>query len=227
MICRSHRAPRSSGRGSRRWRHERTRRRRAAAAPWGRRSPRFRASSTRAARRRPGSQPARTWLVVVELEDGDGRIGVGTAGFGNPGGDRDPSPARAARRRPARRTRSAHIWETMYRSTLNIGRRGVVLHAISAIDIALWDLLGEAARRAGLRPARRQGAARRSPRMRAGCTRPRTSTRSRARRRRGPRRASSPSSSGSRTGRSTAARGSRGTSSWCERSWTRSAPAST
>src|SRR5882724_10613430 len=31
-----------------------------------------------------GLAPARTWLVVVELEDADGLTGVGTAGFGNP-----------------------------------------------------------------------------------------------------------------------------------------------
>ena len=31
----------------------------------------------------------------------------------------------------------------MYRATLNIGRRGVVMHAISAVDIALWDLFGK------------------------------------------------------------------------------------
>ena len=31
-----------------------------------------------------GLPPARTWLVVVELEDEAGRVGVGTAGFGNP-----------------------------------------------------------------------------------------------------------------------------------------------
>src|SRR5581483_10124108 len=36
------------------------------------------------------------------------------------------------------------IWETMYRSTLNHGRKGLVLAAISAVDIALWDLKGQA-----------------------------------------------------------------------------------
>jgi len=34
------------------------------------------------------------------------------------------------------------IWEAMYRSTLNHGRKGMVLAAISAVDIALWDLKG-------------------------------------------------------------------------------------
>src|SRR5262249_22980773 len=34
------------------------------------------------------------------------------------------------------------IWETMYRATINHGRKGMVLAAISAVDIALWDLKG-------------------------------------------------------------------------------------
>ena len=34
------------------------------------------------------------------------------------------------------------LWETMYRFTLNHGRKGLVLAAISAVDIALWDLKG-------------------------------------------------------------------------------------
>ena len=35
-----------------------------------------------------------------------------------------------------------YLWEKMYRSTLVWGRRGLLLRAISAVDIALWDLLG-------------------------------------------------------------------------------------
>jgi L-rhamnonate dehydratase len=80
--------------------------------------------------------------VVVELEDAEGYVGVGTAGFGNPAAVeivRQLEPL-VVGRRP---TEVAHVWELMYRSSLNIGRRGVVLHAISAIDIALWDLLGK------------------------------------------------------------------------------------
>lgn len=35
-------------------------------------------------------------------------------------------------------------WDDMYRYTQVFGRRGITLHAISAIDIALWDILGKA-----------------------------------------------------------------------------------
>ena len=36
------------------------------------------------------------------------------------------------------------IWELMYRSTINIGRKGLLLEAISGVDIALWDIMGKA-----------------------------------------------------------------------------------
>ena len=36
------------------------------------------------------------------------------------------------------------LWESMYRSTLNYGRKGLVTEAISAADIALWDIMGKA-----------------------------------------------------------------------------------
>ena len=35
------------------------------------------------------------------------------------------------------------LWERMYDLTSYYGRRGVVIHAISAVDIALWDLRGK------------------------------------------------------------------------------------
>jgi L-alanine-DL-glutamate epimerase-like enolase superfamily enzyme len=37
------------------------------------------------------------------------------------------------------------LWQLMYEATSYYGRRGVVIHAISAIDIALWDIRGKAA----------------------------------------------------------------------------------
>lgn len=35
------------------------------------------------------------------------------------------------------------LWDEMYDATSYYGRRGVVIHAISALDIALWDLRGK------------------------------------------------------------------------------------
>ncbi|KAI6649790.1 L-galactonate dehydratase-like [Oopsacas minuta] len=34
------------------------------------------------------------------------------------------------------------MWDQMYKSTINYGRKGLPLQAISAVDLALWDLLG-------------------------------------------------------------------------------------
>jgi len=36
------------------------------------------------------------------------------------------------------------LWERMYQHSWYLGRRGVALHAISGIDIAVWDILGRA-----------------------------------------------------------------------------------
>lgn len=36
------------------------------------------------------------------------------------------------------------LWGKMYNSTVNIGRKGLVLEAISGVDIAIWDVIGKA-----------------------------------------------------------------------------------
>ncbi len=36
------------------------------------------------------------------------------------------------------------LWDIMWRSTMSYGRMGVVINAISAVDIALWDIAGKA-----------------------------------------------------------------------------------
>jgi D-arabinonate dehydratase len=41
---------------------------------------------------------------------------------------------------------SEHLWSEMYRQSIQAGRRGAALRAMSAIDIALWDIRGKAAR---------------------------------------------------------------------------------
>jgi D-arabinonate dehydratase len=45
----------------------------------------------------------------------------------------------------ARALDSSALWAEMYRQSIQAGRRGAALRAISAIDIALWDLRGKAA----------------------------------------------------------------------------------
>jgi L-alanine-DL-glutamate epimerase-like enolase superfamily enzyme len=73
------------------------------------------------------------------------------------------------------------LWETMYRTTLNHGRKGLVLNTISAVDIALWDLKGACS--ASRSTTCWAGAcARRSPCTPAASTRPRIWTRSPPRR---------------------------------------------
>jgi L-rhamnonate dehydratase len=39
-----------------------------------------------------------------------------------------------------------YLWQQMYRRTIAFGRKGVAMTAISAVDIALWDLLGKSAK---------------------------------------------------------------------------------
>ncbi len=38
------------------------------------------------------------------------------------------------------------LWQNMYRKTMAFGRKGIGMVAISAIDIALWDILGKSAK---------------------------------------------------------------------------------
>ncbi len=39
---------------------------------------------------------------------------------------------------------SEFLWQHMYRQTMAFGRKGVTMVAISAVDIAIWDLMGKA-----------------------------------------------------------------------------------
>jgi L-alanine-DL-glutamate epimerase-like enolase superfamily enzyme len=39
--------------------------------------------------------------------------------------------------------RREELWEMMYRATIPFGRRGAAIEAISAIDVALWDVAGK------------------------------------------------------------------------------------
>jgi L-rhamnonate dehydratase len=37
-----------------------------------------------------------------------------------------------------------YLWQSMYRKTIAFGRKGIVMVAISAVDVAIWDLIGKA-----------------------------------------------------------------------------------
>ncbi len=79
--------------------------------------------------------------LVVEVEADSGVVGFGVTTAGEPG-------AWIVERHLARFLEGApvtaieKIWDQMYRSTLFYGRKGLVLNVISAVDLALWDLLG-------------------------------------------------------------------------------------
>lgn len=83
-------------------------------------------------------------VVLVEVATDDGRVGLGTAGAFTSAAktiiDTHLTPLLVGE--DARRIE--HLWDKMYRSTVRFGRRGAAICAISAIDIALWDLKGKA-----------------------------------------------------------------------------------
>lgn len=86
-------------------------------------------------------------FVVVEISARDGGpVGLGYAYAGTSGG-RLAADAVADLLTPVLRGADEHdilgLWERMYQETLLAGRRGVVLRALSAVDIALWDLLAK------------------------------------------------------------------------------------
>lgn len=80
--------------------------------------------------------------LVVEIEAEDGTIGFAVTTGGEPA-------AFIVEKHLARflEGRSPHdvekIWDQMYFSTQYYGRKGLVVNAISGVDLALWDLLGK------------------------------------------------------------------------------------
>jgi L-alanine-DL-glutamate epimerase-like enolase superfamily enzyme len=82
--------------------------------------------------------------TVVEVEADDGTVGVGTAGAFH-GGARDlvvSTYADLVLGEDPRR--HEHLWQRMYRTTVRFGRSGTAVCALSALDIACWDLHGRA-----------------------------------------------------------------------------------
>ncbi|MEA3407592.1 MAG: enolase C-terminal domain-like protein [Chloroflexota bacterium] len=92
----------------------------------------------------PGYKPRTPGSVLVEIESDDGLVGLGLGGGGHPGAyviehylkplllGQDP-------------VKTQSLWERMYRATIRYGQAGIVLMAMSGIDLALWDLRGKQA----------------------------------------------------------------------------------
>ena len=79
--------------------------------------------------------------MVVEVEADDGTIGVGVSIGGEPACFIiENHLSRFIEGEDPRNVE--RIWDQMFRATLNYGRKGLPLQAISAVDLALWDLLG-------------------------------------------------------------------------------------
>lgn len=80
--------------------------------------------------------------VVVEVELKDGTVGIGCSIGGEPA-------CYIIEKHLARFVEGQDIcniemmWDQMWRATLPYGRKGLAVHAISAVDLALWDCLGK------------------------------------------------------------------------------------
>ena len=80
--------------------------------------------------------------LVVEVEAEDGTTGVGVSIGGEPGCFIvEKHLSRFIEGQDPRNVEL--IYDQMFRSTLNYGRKGLPIQAISAVDLALWDLLGK------------------------------------------------------------------------------------
>jgi L-rhamnonate dehydratase len=80
--------------------------------------------------------------LVVEIEADTGEVGFAVTTAGDIGAFIvERHLARFLEGRPV--TQIEKIWDQMYNATIYYGRRGIVLNAISAVDLALWDLLGK------------------------------------------------------------------------------------
>jgi L-rhamnonate dehydratase len=94
------------------------------------------------AQAKPGGWFGDAFNTLVEIETSDGAVGVGTAGAFTGaafGVLRDDVPDLVLGQDP---TRHEHLWQRLYRTMIRFGRSGVAVSALSAVDIACWDVHG-------------------------------------------------------------------------------------
>ena len=82
-----------------------------------------------------------SWLVV-EIKTDEGHVGYGNAGLCPDITQSIIDTKLAALLIGENPLNTEYLYEKMYRSTVAYGRKGAALAAISAVDIALWDIKG-------------------------------------------------------------------------------------
>ena len=82
--------------------------------------------------------------IVVELETSDGVVGVAPS-VGGPAAAFlvERHLARFVEGKPVTREGIEEAWDQLYAASLYYGRRGLAVFAISALDLAFWDVLGK------------------------------------------------------------------------------------
>src|SRR5215468_7291097 len=93
-----------------------------------------------------GGMQARRGALLVEIETDERVVGIGEAGVG--GGATAGVIEKVLRPMLIGEDPLLieGLWQRMFARTRQFGRRGVVMNAISGIDIALWDIAGKVAR---------------------------------------------------------------------------------
>lgn len=80
--------------------------------------------------------------VIVEVELDDGTVGIGCSIGGEPACFIiEKHLSRFVEGQDVRNVE--RLWDQMWRATIPYGRKGLALHAISAVDLAIWDCLGK------------------------------------------------------------------------------------
>jgi L-alanine-DL-glutamate epimerase-like enolase superfamily enzyme len=84
--------------------------------------------------------------LLVEIETDSGIVGIGEAGIGGGVTAGVIEKVLAPLLRGEDPLLIEHLWQKMFARTRQYGRRGLVMQAISGIDIALWDIAGKIAK---------------------------------------------------------------------------------
>jgi L-rhamnonate dehydratase len=85
------------------------------------------------------------WLIVEIFTD-DGHVGIGNAALAPPITKQVIDLYLKPLLIGADPWNIEFLWQHMYRKTMAFGRKGIGMAAISAVDIALWDLLGKSSK---------------------------------------------------------------------------------